>query len=72
MSLIDPLTAIATKRGIFVDLNGASFLVYDSTLGVAHTVSSNAQGVTSLYSFDLTSGATTQVELERIYILAKQ
>jgi hypothetical protein len=72
VSLIDPLTAIATKRGIFSGLSGASFLVYDSTLGVAHTVSSNAQGATILYNFDLASGKATEVATKRTYTLAKQ
>ncbi len=72
VSLIDPLTAMATEQGMFGELDGASFLVYDSTLGVAHTINSNAQGVPFLYNLDLASGVATQVETKRMYGLAKQ
>ncbi len=72
VSLIDPLTANATQQGPFANLNGASYLVYDAILGVAHTVSSNAQGLIFLYNFDLGHRATTQVEIKRSYFLAKQ
>jgi hypothetical protein len=72
LSLIDPMTVTASKLGLFADLTGAQFLVYDSTRGLARTVGTSAQGVMTLYSFDLASGVVTQVTSKQSYLFAKQ
>ena len=72
VSTIDPTTNTVTQRGTLTDFGGGSAIVYDPTLNVAHTVSTNAQGVNLLYSLDLASGAETQVEVKHGYVLAKQ
>lgn len=55
-ALIDPQTALVTKKMPFGDLSAVSYVVYDSTLNVAHTVGSNLQGKVFLYSLDFSSG----------------
>ena len=72
VGLIDPDTMAVTWKGQMGDMYAGSYLVYDPTTHVAHTVGVDQALNSYLYTFDLARNVSTKVPTKSGYVLAKR